>query len=216
MRARLRHFDPILIQAIIAAALSFAHIHDIAAAAGQGGWKAWAYPISVDLLLVAAWRRLRNVGGVAGWVWFLVAVGASLSANVMTSGMLDMQHLPVALRVIVAGWPAVAFLGGTLLVHSKRAANARHNEDVADTDVDVERETPTQTTPAPPVEPVVPTTTLVTYAEAADALGVDPATIRGWAFGGKVKKHPGPTTNSVLVDLLECKSIQSSRRPVGA
>ncbi|MET8481847.1 DUF2637 domain-containing protein, partial [Streptomyces clavifer] len=31
-----------------------AHLHDLAAAAGQDGWKAWAYPVSVDLLLVAS------------------------------------------------------------------------------------------------------------------------------------------------------------------
>jgi hypothetical protein len=60
MRAQLAHVDAVLIQAVIAAALSFAHLHDIASAAGQDGWKAWAYPISVDLLLVAAWRRLRS------------------------------------------------------------------------------------------------------------------------------------------------------------
>ena len=65
MRARLTRVDAVLIQAVIAAALSFAHLHDIADAAGQDGWKAWAYPISVDLLLVAAWRRLRSGEGKA-------------------------------------------------------------------------------------------------------------------------------------------------------
>ena len=66
--------DAVLIQAVIAAALSFAHLHEIASAAGQSGWKSWAYPVSVDLLLVAAWRRLRSGGPkTAGWCWFLVA-----------------------------------------------------------------------------------------------------------------------------------------------
>ncbi|WP_229899717.1 DUF2637 domain-containing protein, partial [Streptomyces capoamus] len=60
MRARLARVDAVLVQALIAAALSFAHLHDVASAAGQTGWKAWAYPVSVDLLLVAAWRRLRS------------------------------------------------------------------------------------------------------------------------------------------------------------
>ena len=55
MRAQLARVDAVLVQALIADALSFAHLHDIAAAAGQDGWKAWAYPISVDLLLVAPW-----------------------------------------------------------------------------------------------------------------------------------------------------------------
>ncbi len=57
MRAQLARVDAVLVQALIAAALSFTHLHDIASAAGQHGWKAWAYPVSVDLLLVAAWRR---------------------------------------------------------------------------------------------------------------------------------------------------------------
>lgn len=60
MRAQLARLDAVIIQAVIAGALSFSHLHDLAEAAGQGGWKAWAYPISVDLLLVAAWRRMRE------------------------------------------------------------------------------------------------------------------------------------------------------------
>ncbi|MFJ9903885.1 DUF2637 domain-containing protein [Streptomyces sp. NPDC101152] len=111
--------DAVLIQAVIAGALSFAHLHDLAAAAGQTGWKAWAYPISVDLLLVAAWRRLRNDGpSRLAWCWFLVALVASLGANVATAGFLDLANPPAPLRLGVAGWPALAFLGGTLLAHT--------------------------------------------------------------------------------------------------
>lgn len=124
MRAQLARIDAVLVQAVIAAALSFAHIHDIASAAGQDGWKAWAYPVSVDLLLVAAWRRLRTgESKAAGWCWFVIALAASLGANVATAGLLDMGHVPAWLRILVAGWPAVAFLGGTLLAHS---APTRH------------------------------------------------------------------------------------------
>jgi hypothetical protein len=118
MRALPVRVDAVLVQAVIAAALSFAHLHDLALAAGQDGWKAWAYPISVDLLLVAAWRRLRSgESKAAGWCWFLVALTASLGANVATAGLLDLEDVPAWLRILVAGWPAVAFLGGTLLVH---------------------------------------------------------------------------------------------------
>lgn len=121
--SRSLRFDPILIQAVIAGALSFAHLHDIADAAGQDGWKAWAYPISVDLLLVAAWRRMRTLRANhaparAAWTWFVIALVASLGANVATAGLLDMHHVPATLRVLVAGWPALAFLGGTLLAHT--------------------------------------------------------------------------------------------------
>jgi hypothetical protein len=115
--------DAVLVQAVIAGALSFAHLHDIAAAAGQDGWKAWAYPVSVDLLLVAAWRRLRilresGASTRAAWTWFAVALAASLGANVATAGLLDLTNVPAWLRILVAGWPALAFLGGTLLVHA--------------------------------------------------------------------------------------------------
>jgi Protein of unknown function (DUF2637) len=123
MRAHLVRVDAVIVQAVIAGALSFSHLHDLAAAAGQGGWKAWAYPVSVDLLLVAAWRRMRQAqraGQAAGGprLWFLVALVASLGANVATAGLLDLDHVPASLRVVVAGWPAVAFFGGTLLAHT--------------------------------------------------------------------------------------------------
>ncbi|GAA3485446.1 DUF2637 domain-containing protein [Streptomyces yanii] len=114
--------DAVLVQAVIAGALSFAHLHDLADAAGQDGWKAWAYPISVDLLLVAAWRRLRSEGpSRLAWCWFLIALFASLGANVATAGFLDLAHPPAWLRFGIAGWPALAFLGGTLLAHSHSA-----------------------------------------------------------------------------------------------
>ncbi|MCX5286793.1 MULTISPECIES: DUF2637 domain-containing protein [unclassified Streptomyces] len=118
-------FDAVLVQAVIAGALSFAHLHDLAAAAGQSGWKAWAYPISVDLLLVAVWRRLRTNRSGLAWFWFLVALVASLGANIATAGMLDLDRVPAWLRILVAGWPALAFLGGTLLAHSPTPAGDR-------------------------------------------------------------------------------------------
>ncbi|WP_405520649.1 DUF2637 domain-containing protein [Streptomyces canus] len=114
--------DAVLVQAVIAGALSFAHLHDLASAAGQDGWKAWAYPISVDLLLVAAWRRLRSDGpSRLAWCWFLIALVASLGANVATAGFLDLDDVPAWLRILVAAWPALAFMGGTLLAHSPTA-----------------------------------------------------------------------------------------------
>ncbi|MCM3811429.1 DUF2637 domain-containing protein [Streptomyces sp. DR7-3] len=126
MRAYLARVDAVLVQAVIAAALSFAHLHDLASAAGQDGWKAWAYPVSVDLLLVAAWKRLRpGASKAAGWCWFVVALVASLGANVATAGLLHLADVPAWLRILVAGWPAVAFLGGTLLAHTSAPLSDR-------------------------------------------------------------------------------------------
>ncbi|MFJ6497050.1 DUF2637 domain-containing protein [Streptomyces virginiae] len=132
---RLVRPDAVLVQAVIAGALSFAHLHDLAEAAGQTGWKAWAYPVSVDLLLVAAWHRLRTLRDAgepsrSAWSWFAVALAASLGANVATAGLLDLGDVPDWLRILVAGWPALAFLGGTLLVHRPTSATSPDPEPV--------------------------------------------------------------------------------------
>ncbi|UFR03476.1 DUF2637 domain-containing protein [Streptomyces sp. Go40/10] len=156
MRAHLARVDAVLVQALIAASLSFAHLHDVAVAAGQDGWKAWAYPISVDLLLVAAWRRLRSGNGkAAAWCWFVIALAASLGANVATAGLLDLGNVPAWLRILVAGWPALAFLGGTLLAHSapKAGTEAEVTEDQVDEPETAPKrpsiETPPRPTPVP-------------------------------------------------------------------
>jgi len=149
--------DAVLVQAVIAGALSFAHLHDIAAAAGQDGWKAWAYPISVDLLLVAAWRRLRSgTAKAAAWCWFVIALAASLGANIATAGLLDLNQVPAWLRILVAGWPAVAFLGGTLLVHTapqpdtatEGQENALASEPLTQPAIETAPERPAVTVPA--------------------------------------------------------------------
>ncbi|MET9515060.1 DUF2637 domain-containing protein [Streptomyces sp. NPDC002994] len=151
MRHSIR-IDAVLVQAVIAGALSFAHLHDLAAAAGQTGWKAWAYPVSVDLLLVAAWRRLRNDGpSRLAWCWFLIALVASLGANVATAGFLDLAHPPAWLRFGIAGWPALAFLGGTLLAHSPAATAAPAPQPETDDVVPAELAAATE----PPSEPEV-------------------------------------------------------------
>ncbi|MET8577802.1 DUF2637 domain-containing protein [Streptomyces sp. NPDC005012] len=174
MRAYLARVDAVLVQAVIAAALSFAHLHDVASAAGQDGWKAWAYPVSVDLLLVAAWRRLRSgEAKAAGWCWFLIALAASLGANVATAGLLDLDHVPAWLRILVAGWPAVAFLGGTLLVHSSPTTHDEPSDAVgqeAPEDIEDQEDAPdpapeppaAESAPVPP--PAPPPVALVEHA----------------------------------------------------
>ncbi|MFG3092627.1 SpdA protein, partial [Streptomyces antibioticus] len=57
-------------------------------------------------------------------LWFLIALAASLGANIATAGLLDLDDVPASLRVVVAGWPAVAFFGGTLLAHTPRPPDA--------------------------------------------------------------------------------------------
>jgi len=147
----------VLILAAIAGSLSFAHLQDLAEAAGQTGWKAWAYPVSVDLLLVCVLHRLRADRSVAAWFWFLIALVASLGANIATAGVLDLEQVPAWLRILVAGWPALAFLGGTLLVHSPTddpattGAHAQAVDEPAAVEVDMRRDDP-----APPTAPELP------------------------------------------------------------
>ncbi|MFJ3547516.1 DUF2637 domain-containing protein [Streptomyces sp. NPDC090114] len=184
MRAHLARVDAVIVQAVIAGALSFSHLHDLAAAAGQDGWKAWAYPVSVDLLLVAAWRRMRQAqraGQAAGGprLWFLVALAASLGANVATAGLLDLDDVPAWLRVTVAGWPAVAFFGGTLLAHTPHIQEEPREPTASATDTEPEPhpaspaavDVPDRhalpaplTTPEPAAEPVVAPTSAPTPA----------------------------------------------------
>ncbi|MFI5616153.1 DUF2637 domain-containing protein [Streptomyces sp. NPDC051567] len=189
MPARIRP-DAVLVQAVIAGALSFAHLHDLAEAAGQDGWKAWAYPISVDLLLVASWRRLRLLRDAgeptrSAWTWFAVALAASLGANVATAGLLDLNDVPAWLRILVAGWPALAFLGGTLLVHAPTEPSstpvdepgpAAPDPDTVAPDIEIvslgiEPAPPTPPAPAEPVPPV----TEIQAPEPAPALPATPA-----------------------------------------
>ncbi|MEU4121089.1 DUF2637 domain-containing protein [Streptomyces virginiae] len=175
---RLVRPDAVLVQAVIAGALSFAHLHDLAEAAGQHGWKAWAYPVSVDLLLVAAWHRLRSLrdaGEPAGsaWSWFVVALAASLGANVATASLLDLRDVPDWLRILVAGWPALAFLGGTLLVHRPTPPSEQESEPEPELPPVVERATEpgvqaasVPALPAPaPAAPVTAPPALVAHAQ---------------------------------------------------
>ena len=176
---RLLRPDAVLVQAAIAGALSFAHLHDLAAAAGQNGWKAWAYPVSVDLLLVAAWHRMRTLraAGItapAAWTWFAIALTASLGANVATAGLLDLGHVPPWLRILVAGWPALAFFGGTLLAHTTTAHPA---EPEVETAPDPAPDLPLYG-PAPPVAPLIePEPPAVEAPELIPALPPAPAPI---------------------------------------
>ncbi|MFB8071072.1 hypothetical protein [Streptomyces californicus] len=96
----------------------------------------------------------------------------------------------------------------------------------APADVDEEREAPTEepqgaagepeTDPEPqlPDEPVqelyVPT--LVTYAEAAEAMGLSEITVRGAANSGRLTKYDGDDPRRVYVDVRECSTVFAKSR----
>src|SRR5262245_45044777 len=78
--------------ATVARAISFSHMTDLATAHDQRGWKALAFPVSVDGLEIVESLYLvaqRRAGRATGWIpWIALVVGtlASLAANVAVGG----------------------------------------------------------------------------------------------------------------------------------
>jgi hypothetical protein len=93
----------------VAGAISFSHMSALAMTHDQLGWKASAFPISVDglelisSLFILAQRRAGRRAGLLPWVALLVGTAASLAANVAVGG-----HDPVGRAL--AGWPAISLL----------------------------------------------------------------------------------------------------------
>jgi hypothetical protein len=103
--------------AIVAGAISFSHMRELALVHDQLGWKSLAFPISVDgvelvasLYLVAQRRAGRPTGWIP-WIALIVGTAASLAANIAVGGA---DPIGKAL----AGWPAVSMLVSIKLLFS--------------------------------------------------------------------------------------------------
>lgn len=71
--------------------LSYEHLHDIASGNGLGGARAWAWPATVDLFIVAGELLVLRAslrGAIDGWAYALAAVGSlgSIALNVFGVG----------------------------------------------------------------------------------------------------------------------------------
>jgi hypothetical protein len=103
--------------AVVAGAISFAHMAELATRHGQSGWKSGAFPVSVDglelvaSLYVLAQHRAGRRSGLLPWAALLVGTAASLAANVAVGG-----HEPVGRAL--AGWPAISLLVSIKLLFS--------------------------------------------------------------------------------------------------
>lgn len=133
--------------AAVAAIVSYDHMRTLAAEAGEG-WKAYALPVSVDGMIVAASLVMltrRRAGLSAGWLaWVGLALGlvVSLVANVAAAE-------PTLIGRLVAAWPPLALgVSYELLLTLVRPADARSTDeaDEADEAVEIDR---------PAVEPIV-------------------------------------------------------------
>jgi hypothetical protein len=93
----------------IAGAISYSHMRLLAAAHGDAGWHAHAFPLSVDGIEVVASLVLladRRRGRPSGWLpraALATGTAASLAANVATAGTGTISR-------VIAGWPAIALL----------------------------------------------------------------------------------------------------------
>ncbi len=93
--------------AIVAGAISFAHMRELTTHHDQLGWKSYAFPISVDGLEVVAslylvvQRRAGQPTGSIPWIALIVGTAASLAANVAVGGA-DL------IGKALAGWPALS------------------------------------------------------------------------------------------------------------
>lgn len=94
--------------AAVAAAVSFMHMQELAARAGEG-WRSWLIPLAIDGLVVAASMTMvvrRRAGRKTGWLaWTSITLGitASLAANIAAAE-------PTLIGRAVAAWPPVALL----------------------------------------------------------------------------------------------------------
>jgi hypothetical protein len=105
----------------MAAAASFTHVHNVAAAHGQPGWLAWADAVVLELMSIATGleiRRRHRQGGRAGFVlWVLIGgVALSLSAQVVEAERSVIGWLAAAL-------PAAGFLALVKIVLSRTPAD---------------------------------------------------------------------------------------------
>ncbi len=109
--------------ALIAATVSYLHMHVLVELHGQPGWVAALTPLSVDGMIVAASTtlladsRTGERGGVLPWAVLVAGSTASLAANVAVAQ-------PTVVGRIIAAWPSFALIGAyeMLMRQVRRAA----------------------------------------------------------------------------------------------
>jgi Protein of unknown function (DUF2637) len=96
--------------ALIAATVSYLHMHMLVELHGQPGWVAALTPFSVDGMIVAASTtlladsRAGERGGMLPWALLVAGSSASLAANVAVAQ-------PTAVGRVIAAWPSFALIG---------------------------------------------------------------------------------------------------------
>jgi hypothetical protein len=109
--------------ALIAATVSYLHMHLLVELHGQPGWVAALTPFSVDGMIVAASTTLLadsrsgGRGGILPWALLVVGSVASLGANVAVAE-------PTATGRVIAAWPSFALIAAYELLMRQARRNA--------------------------------------------------------------------------------------------
>src|SRR3954454_20399467 len=106
----------------VAAAASFTHVHDVAAAHGQPGWLAWADAVVLELMSIATGleiRRRTRAGRPTGFV-----IGVLVAAVVLSLAAQVVQAEPSIVGWLAAALPALGFLACVKIVLARVATVA--------------------------------------------------------------------------------------------
>jgi hypothetical protein len=111
----------VLLLAMIAAVVSYAHMYELALRHGEPAWRAALFPLSVDGMVVAASMTLLSDarqgrrGGVLPWSLLILGSLASLAANIAVAD-------PTVWSRVIHAWPSFALIGSyELLMRQFRA-----------------------------------------------------------------------------------------------
>jgi len=116
----------VILLAVIAAVVSYGHMHTLALRHGEGTWASALIPLSVDGMIVAASMsllldsRLGHRGGVLPWALLIIGAAASLGANIAVAE-------PSLAGRVIAAWPSFALTASyeLLMRQVQRSAAAR-------------------------------------------------------------------------------------------
>ncbi len=198
----------------MAGAISFSHMTELAAEHGQTGWRALAFPISVDGLEIVAslflvtQRRAGRRAGVLPWVALGVGTAASLAANVAVGG-----HDLIGRAL--AGWPAVALLVSIKLLFSMF--------DHGDDDRLIVRDDQRPSAPGAAVPGTVPGTgpddqasAGTVPAERTNGTGPSPAVADGGTAVPNGHRDPAPGASVMPVDIRAVAGLTPAARAARA
>jgi len=116
----------VILLAVIAAAVSYGHMHALALRHGEGAWASALIPLSVDGMIVPASMsllldsRLGRRGGVLPWALLVTGALASLAANIAAAE-------PDLAGRVIAAWPSFALTASyeLLMRQIRQSAAAR-------------------------------------------------------------------------------------------